>query len=225
MAINPIVKIIRAKKLGILMRDAREKSGKSVEACAAALGISTEELAAVESGERPPTLPELEILAFYLDIPLEHFWENELLKLVDRNIVEDPEQLKQIRQKAIGYLIQQNRNAASLSVEDLATQAGIPAANLEGYERGEASIPLPELEALAMVLNSSIDEFEDHQGPVGKLFTEKQSVGGFLGLPPELQEFISKPVNQPYLELAVRLSELNVDKLRALGEGLLEITL
>ncbi|NJD60622.1 MAG: hypothetical protein C3F13_05410 [Anaerolineales bacterium] len=225
MTINPILKIIRAKKLGILMRDAREKSGKSVEVCAAALGISNDELAAVESGERPPTLPELEILAFYLDIPLEHFWENELLKSVDRNKVDDPEQLKQIRQKAIGYLIQQNRNAATQSVEDLATQAGIPAASLEAYERGEASIPLPELEALIMVLNSSIDEFEDHQGPVGKWFTEKQTVSGFLGLPAELQDFISKPINQPYLELAVRLSELNVDKLRALGEGLLEITL
>jgi transcriptional regulator with XRE-family HTH domain len=225
MAINPILKIIRAKKLGILMRDAREKSGKSAEACALALGISIEELESIEAGGRPPTLPELELFAFYLDVPLEHFWENELLNSVDRNRLEDPEQIKQIRQKAIGNLIQQSRNAAALSIEDLAQQAGIPLSSLDAYEQGEAAIPLPELEALAMVLNSSIDEFEDHQGPVGKWDGGKQSVGGFLGLSPELQDFISKPVNQPYLELAVRLSELNVEKLRALGEGLLEITL
>ncbi len=44
-------------------------------------------------------------------------------------------------------------------------------------------------------------------------------------LPPDLQEFISKPVNRPYLELAQRLSEMSVEKLRAVAEGLLEITL
>ena len=80
MTINPILKIIRAKKLGILIRDAREKSGKSLEECAQAMGLSSEELGAIESGERALTLPELEILAYYLDIPLEHFWENEILK-------------------------------------------------------------------------------------------------------------------------------------------------
>ncbi len=225
MAINPILKIIRAKKLGILMHDAREKSGKSIEACAGAMGLSTDELAAMEAGERAPTLPELEILAYYLDIPLEHFWENELLKTVDHNKVDDPGQIKLIRQKAIGNLIMQGRNAIALSIDDLAEQAGIPASNLQAYELCEVAIPLPELEALIMVLNSSLDEFEDHQGPVGKWSTEKQTVNGFLGLPGDLQDFISKPVNRPYLELAVRLSELNVEKLRALGEGLLEITL
>ena len=46
----------------------------------------------------------------------------------------------------------------------------------------------------------------------------------FLELPPEIQLFASKPVNLPYLELAMRLSELNAEKLRAVAEVLLEIT-
>ena len=66
MTINPILKIIRAKKLGVLIRDAREKSGKSMEECAKAMGLSADELKAVEFGERSPSLPELEILAYYL---------------------------------------------------------------------------------------------------------------------------------------------------------------
>jgi transcriptional regulator with XRE-family HTH domain len=225
MAINPIVKIIRAKKLGILMRDAREKSGKPLESCAQAIGVSTEELQAIESGERPVTLPELEILAYYLDVPLEHFWDNEVLKTVERNKVENPEQLKEARQKAIGDLILQSRNEAGLTQDDLSTQAGIPLTNLQAYEQGEAPIPLPDLEALAMILNNAIKDYEDHTGPVGNWFTRKQSVNSFLELSPELQEFVSKPINRPYLELAVKLSELKVERLRDLGESLLEITL
>jgi transcriptional regulator with XRE-family HTH domain len=225
MTINPILKIIRAKKLGILMRDAREKSGKSLESCAQVMGISVEQLQATEIGERPATLPELEIFAFYLDIPLEHFWDNEVLKTVEHNKIENPEQIKETRQKAIGDLIQQARNEAGISPDDLALQVGISTSSLQSYENGEAPIPLPELEVIAMVLNNTIRDFEDHTGPVGSWFSKKQSVSSFLELTPELQEFISKPVNRPYLELAIKLSDLNVEKLRALGEGLLEITL
>jgi transcriptional regulator with XRE-family HTH domain len=145
MAINPILKIIRAKKLGILMRDAREKSGKSLEECASALGLSSDELDAVESGERPPTLPELEIFAFHLDMPLEHFWQGEILKPGDSNRVVDVENIKQTRQRAIGDLILQSRKSADLSIEDLSERAGISVSSLQAYEQGDTPIPLPEL--------------------------------------------------------------------------------
>jgi hypothetical protein len=44
-------------------------------------------------------------------------------------------------------------------------------------------------------------------------------------LPVELQDFVSKPINRPYLEIAHRLSEMPADQLRAVAEGLLAITL
>jgi transcriptional regulator with XRE-family HTH domain len=225
MTINPILRIIRAKKLGILMRDAREKSGKSLDECAQAIGLSSDELSAVEVGDRPPTLPELEIFAFHLDVPLEHFWQSEILKPADSTRVVDAEDIKQTRQRAIGDLIQQSRRGVDLSIEELAQRAGISAASLQAYEKGEAPIPLPELEAISQELNNSITDFEDHQGPVGSWFNDKRNVNEFLDLPQELKEFVSKPINRPYLEIAVRLSELNVERLRALAEGLLEITL
>jgi transcriptional regulator with XRE-family HTH domain len=225
MTINPILKIIRAKKLGVLIRDAREKSGKSLEECAKAMGLSSDELSTVEFGERPPTLPELEILAYYLDVPLEHFWDNEVLKPTGSDRVVAPEEIIQSRQKAISDLIHEGRMKAGHSIEELAQQAGIPPESLQSYEKGEVPIPLPELEILAQVLNNSIREFEDHQGAVGNWFAEKRNINEFLGLPQELKEFVSKPINRPYLEMAVRLSELKVERLRALAEGLLEITL
>ena len=225
MTINPILKIIRAKKLGVLIRDAREKSGKSIEECALAMGLSRTSLTAIEYGERALTLPELEILAYYLDIPLEHFWENEILNPHGSDRMVEAEEIKQSRQKAIGELSRMDGSKAGLSFEDLAGQAGISPENMQSYEHGMLPIPLPELEIIARVLNNSIAEFEDHEGAAGSWFAEKRNFNEFTALPRELQEFISKPINRPYLELAVRLSEIKAERLRALAEGLLEITL
>jgi hypothetical protein len=69
-----------------------------------------------------------------------------------------------------------------------------------------------------------MEEFFDQKGPIGKRRAEQTAVRLFLELPPQLQEFVCKPVNKPYLVLASRLSELSVEKLRAVAEGLLEIT-
>ncbi len=225
MTINPILKIIRAKKLGVLIRDVRLKTGKSLEECAQAMGLSIDELAAMEFGERPPTLPELELLAYYLEIPLEHFWSSETLKTDGSDKSVDAEDIIQLRQGVIGELIHKGRIEAELSIEDLAQRTGITSTSLQSYEIGEVPIPLPELETLAQTLNNRIGDFEDSQGPVGSWFAKQRNSRIFLDLPQELQEFVNKPINRPYLELAVRLSEMKVEKLRALAEGLLEITL
>jgi transcriptional regulator with XRE-family HTH domain len=208
-----------------LIRDVRVKSGRSLEDCAQAMGLSTEELSAMESGDRPPTLPELEILAFYLEVPLEHFWSNEVLKIDSNDKSYDPGEIKQLRQTMIGALIRKARIEAVLSEDELAQKAGIMPESLQSYEQGVVPVPLPELENLAQVLNSSITQFEDQESPVGSWFVGQRNMHEFLELPVELQDFISKPVNRPYIELAVKLSELKVERLRALAEGLLEITL
>jgi transcriptional regulator with XRE-family HTH domain len=150
MTINPILKIIRAKKFGVLMRDARLKTGKSLEECAQAMGISGDELTAIEYGERPPTLPEIEILAYYLEIPLDHFWGNAVLEGEDRATSFDAGEIKQIRQTAIGSIIRKARLEASLSQEELAQRLGITPDVLESYE-GVVPIPVQELEIIAQV--------------------------------------------------------------------------
>jgi hypothetical protein len=78
---------------------------------------------------------------------------------------------------------------------------------------------------LTNILNIPIKDCFDKQGPVGQWANQQRLIQDFQILTPELQEFVSRPVNRPYLELAQRLSEMSVDKLRAVAEGLLEITL
>ncbi len=217
---------IRAKKLGVLIRDARLATRKSVEECAETLGITPAEFEAYEMGEASPSLPKLEVMSLYLGIPLEHFWGNKAISEAPSPALNlDLEQLVGLRQRMVGALLRQARMEAGLDPEEVAESAGISAGDLEACEMGEAELPVPLLEAIVAQVGRPVDEFFDQHGPLGTWAGQQQSVQHFLGLPAELQTFVSKPINRPYLELAQRLSEMSVDKLRAVGEGILEITL
>jgi transcriptional regulator with XRE-family HTH domain len=223
---NPTAKILRAKKLGVLIRDARIFACRSLSECAETLGMSQPAYEAYELGEQSPSLPELELLSYFFGVPLEHFYSNQLLERNHRfkeNF--DLEVLIGLRQRMIGALIRKARKEADLSLESLAETSGIAPAMLEAYELGERPVPVPELDAIAFALGSTVKDFQDQHGPVGMWFAQEDALKGFQNLSPEMQAFVSKQVNRPYLELAQRLSDLSVEKLRSVAEILLEITL
>jgi transcriptional regulator with XRE-family HTH domain len=226
MSVNPIAMTLRAKKLGVLMQDARRAVGKSAEACAQAMSMPVATYEDYELGEGSPSLPQLEMLAFFLNVPLEHFWGTRSLSETAGALGNvKREQLLGLRQRKIGVQLRQARLAAGLSLETAAAALGISSADLENFEFGEQPIPLPVLEALASMVNRPLQELRDQRGPVGTLMARQASAQDFLQLPPDLLEFASQPVNRPYLEVARRLSEMSTEKLRSIAEGLLEITL
>jgi transcriptional regulator with XRE-family HTH domain len=216
---------LRSKKLGVLIRDARMAARKTIKECAAIVGVTSGILRAWEEGRKAPSLPELELLAYSLHLPLQHFWGKEAMSddaspLENMNIPA----LVGIRQRLVGALLRQQREKASLSLRALSDQSGISTARLRAYELGEHPIPLPVLEGLMALLAGQIETIFDQTGPIGKWMTQQKAVQDFLQLTPELQNFVSKPVNRPYLELALKLSGLSTDKLRSVAEDLLEIT-
>ena len=222
---NPILKTIRTKKLGVLIRDARLAKSKSLEECAQAVGVAPERFESFEFGVESPSLPELELLAYNLRIPLEHFWGNELLHKNGKPVALDASQVKTIRQKMIGALLRKARMSSELTPEAAASEADLDVEKLTAYELGELAIPIPDLEVITRIYDTSILEYKDRHGPVGAWFAEQKASQEFQELPLELQGFVCKPINRPYLELAARLSEMSVEKLRGVAEGLLEITL
>lgn len=222
---NTMSSKIKAKKLGVLLRDARLASERSLEECAQAVGISMQDLEAYEMGEKAPSLPELEILAYFLKVPLEHFWGEELFKPDGAETDFDPQKLVALRQKIIGVLIRKFRTEKELRIEDLASAVGITKDQLQAYEAGQQPIPVPELDNLARELGWRIKAFQDQRGPVGSWLAQQRYFKDFMDLSPEMQEFICKPVNQSYLEVAQRLSNMSVDRLRTIAEVLLDITL
>lgn len=216
---------LRDKIIGTLIRDARLSAQKTIEECAAYIGVASNDFEAFELGTKSVSLPELEAISYFLQVPLDHFWERESLSgSASQKPAPDMEMLIRLRQRMIGAMIRQARLESKLSVSELAERLGIQDEILESYELGKVPIPLPWLELLSGVLNRSIREFQDQKGPVGNWNAQQRALRDFKALPTELQTFISKPVNRPYLDLAVRLSGMSVDKLRAVAEGLLEIT-
>lgn len=216
---------IRSKKLGLLMRDARMTARRSIKECADAVGIKPGIFRAYEEGRRAPSLPELETLVYYLGLPIDHFWSKEVKSNTPQPIESiDLPKLLAVRQRKIGALLRQERTNASLSIRNLAHQTDISGARIKAYELGERPIPLPELEIMVSVLGGRIESFFDRSGPIGQWLTDQEAIQQFLDLPEELRQFVATPVNRPYLELAMKLSNMSRDKLRSVAEDLLDIT-
>lgn len=217
---------IRTKKLGLLIRDARLAARRTVTECAQAAGIKGGLFRAYEDGRKSPSLPELETLVFFLDLPIDHFWGKEV-RSESAPAYEslDLPKLLAVRQRKIGALLRQERMNASISIRNLAQETGISGARIKAYELGEKAIPLPELEVLLKALGGRIESFFDRSGPVGQWLMNEEAIQNFLDLPMELRQFAALPVNRPYLELAMKLSNMSRDKLRSVAEDILDITL
>jgi transcriptional regulator with XRE-family HTH domain len=216
---------IRTKKLGLLLMDARKTHMMSIEECASAMGAQLDRYQSYEAGEAAPSLPELEAFAFHLYIPLSHFWGSQSLSQSKSDDYQDNiELVNQTRNHNIALKLNQLRVSSNQSQNNIADQLGISEDILNEYEQGTLQIPLPVLEALAVIYNVKIQVFFDQSGPVGKWLQAEDEYDKFKDLPVELQDFILKPVNHPYLELAKKISDVSAEKLRSIAEGLLEIT-
>ena len=217
---------LKAKKLGVLIRNARQVACKEQDECAEAIGSTVEKFVAYELGQQAPSLPELELLAYYLKVPVDHFLSDDgLLEEQEATSNVDLQRLLSLRQKIIGVVLRKRRLEKGLSLEDVAEKTGVELSQLQAYEFGLDPIPVPELTNLALELDWHLRGFQDTTGPVGTWIVQQRYLKSFTELEVELQEFVSKPVNRPYLEVAQRLSEMSADKLRIIAETLLEITL
>jgi len=212
----------RSVILGELIKNAREHVQRSPASCARVLSLTEEEYAALESGDRLVSLADLELLALFLKVSMGYFWGRDSLD--DLGQV-NYEQMLALRNRVIGINLRQKRLKARKLTKDMAAEAGISVKEVEAYEAGETAVPYLHLEAMSKFLGLSINDFvEDEVGPLKRHEAEQQMLVTFRELPPEMKEFFLKPVNMPYFEPAKFLSAMEVDKLRALAENLLDIT-
>jgi transcriptional regulator with XRE-family HTH domain len=216
---------IRKKKLSILIFDARNAARRTPAECAEALGIPVEEYLAMENAQRSPTLPQLELLSLFLNVPIDHFWGKKSISQggFDQSITEKNRTLA-LRNRIIGVTIRLTRTNKGLSPVDLAQKTGLSEDLLNQYELGTTPIPLLDLEAISSALELPLQDFYDQQGPIHKMRAQQDLIQAFTNLPADLQQFISKPTNLPYLHLAMHLSDLSAERLRSIAESILEIT-
>lgn len=217
--------IVRAKIVGVLLKDARLAAGKSLKECAEAAGCSVGVYGAYEAGDKCPSLPELELLAFALDTPLKHFWGTHAKsEAAEQRATLPAATLIALRNRILGAQLRKARLAAKIRLKDLAAHVGVAGGRLSAYELGEVAIPLPELETLALRLNLSMEDLFEARGTVGEWDSAQRTFERVKQLDPELRDFIAEPGNENFLRLAQQLSELPSKKLRSIAESLLDIT-
>ncbi len=217
---------IKSKKIGLMLIDARTSLKKTVKECADSMGVSAHRFKLYESGQISPSLPEMEAFSFFLEKPLNQFLGDKF-EQDEKTNDETPTTVGQyimLRQRVIGTNLRLARTEANYSLKNLADKTSISVSKIGRYEKGETSIPLPELEIISQTIKLPLESLFVQSGKVGNWRKKMEMIDEFLKLPPELQQFVSKPVNRPYIDLAIRLSSLSADKLRAVAEGLLEIT-
>lgn len=211
--------------MGLLILDARKASRRSVQECAEAIGVTAEQFQEFEKGNSAPSLPQLELYALFLNLPVDHFLGKHALSVENSlQAFQEKDRLLLLRNRLIGANLRMARSSSGMPLQEMADKSGIPEDTIRRYEAGETILPVTELELLASLLDIPVERFYDEHGPIGKWRIQQNSVQKFTELPPDIQQFLTKPVNRPYLELAMRLSDLSAEKLRAVAEVLLEIT-
>jgi transcriptional regulator with XRE-family HTH domain len=214
---------LQAKLVGALLRQARLAAGKNVDDIAELLGTTSSSVAAYERGSKAISLPELELFAFQLGIPLRRFLAPQQEEAL-RGEALDAEEALPPRQRSIGARIKAERDQLGMSARELAQATNLPVGRLLSYERGERPIPLPELDVIGAALGRSMEDFVESEGPIGEWDAGQRAFEFFLRLPADLRGFLTQPGHLPYLRLAQRLSEMSIDRIRNLAEALLDIT-
>jgi len=214
---------IRAKMVGVLLHDARISAARTIDDCARLLRIAPQQIESWEFGDDVPSLPQLEILAYYLDVPVSHFWGMETLDHAESR--EAQTEYMALRDRMIGALLRQAREEAGVSVEDLSQLTGIASDQITRYELGEMSLPMHELTVLASGVKKNVSYFLESSSHVGQWLETKEKWKHFADLPDDVREFAANPLNMGYIEIAIMLSQMPADRLRRMGESFLNITM
>lgn len=218
---------VKNRILGLLIRDAREKADRQSSECAELIGISKDDYEAFEMGRQAPSLPQMELLARFFNIPLSRLFTTESIFGPD----DSPGGLKakagevlMIRQRLIGITLQEMRQKAGLSLEDCAEKTGLTVEQLKSVEHGQKTLPVHELELLTHSLKGNLADLFDYHGVIGTALGQMEEFEKFKKLPEDIRKFIVNPTNESYLDVAIKLSKADVSKLRGIAEALLEIT-
>jgi transcriptional regulator with XRE-family HTH domain len=215
---------LRDRILGILIHNARKRSRASLRVCADVLGVSEDKYKAYEEGEEAISLPELELLGRFLGVPVHVLRDEEAHGGDDDVQLPNPEAYRSLRDRMIGVRLRQARLEADYTQEETGEIIGHSSSSISAYEYGKRSISLSELEILARELGVSMQEFLNTDGKIGQWHTLQKQFEQFVELPEEMREFVLRPINQSYLELAMKLAAMPAGSLRQIAEGLLEIT-
>jgi len=220
---------VRAKMVGVLLRSARLKAGKTLKNCAELLGCSPHTISRYEYGHRGISLPEMELLASSFHVPVSYLWEEEPALSEESADLPSAEKLIPLRQKMIGVLLRQARMEAGRTQKECAEALGVSTNTVSKYEFGKKPISFPQLELLTSFLEVPLSHFLDRGLATSRVSIPRTSgellsvEEAWASLTPEVQKFIRNPDSLPYLEMVLRLYGLPKESLKYLAEAILSM--
>jgi transcriptional regulator with XRE-family HTH domain len=215
---------LRGKMLGVLLRDARIDSQRSVDDVARYLKVDNGTIEAWEFGDDVPSLPQLELLAYFFDVPVSHFWGVKTFEAERGGRTSAQGEFHALRNRMIGALIRQTREERGMTLHTLAERAYLDPAVLNQYELGEWSIPLHELSVVSSALEKNLSFFLETASQIGGLLATRESWKHFNELPDDLRAFAANPQNIGFIEIALAFSLLSSEKLKRIAVSMLDIT-
>jgi transcriptional regulator with XRE-family HTH domain len=162
------------EKLANRLKQIRKIKQRSLHDCAKLLGISKEEYLRVEDGQHSLSLPELELLAVFFEIPPESLLEESNFRLDHYSILQDDKKpiFTNLRSKMIAAQLASERQNLGISLEEIHERTGISREILGTYENGSSSIPLDHLSQLCNQLDLSIQSLLFQLKPVDENIDE-----------------------------------------------------
>lgn len=217
------VQLIRSKILGVQIRLSRQETGRTLEDCASKLQVSEEQFSAWEYGNEVPSVPKLELLARYLDVPVSQFWQENASDSTLKPGTEHDEFVA-LRQRLVGGLLRAARQAKQLTVEQLGDLVPLDVALIRQYEYGERRIPVDQLSVLARVLDRDLNFFlEDDEVYVAAL-QAPASTQVDQDLPEVLRQYSTDDKTLGLVKLAVAFSHIRSEELDQIAHALLAIS-
>ena len=147
----------RKTQIGQAITAQRELAEKTVVKTAALLGIPPDEYLQFERGEKSPSLPQLEALAYFFKVPFGSLLEFQAVTGIPRVDLASITSLISLREKIISSLLKKSRLDKGFSVEDLAYQTQLTVDDINAYEIDQNPIPQPILENLCTVLDIKLE--------------------------------------------------------------------
>ncbi|MCY3834221.1 MAG: helix-turn-helix transcriptional regulator [Chloroflexi bacterium] len=208
---------LRGKIVGVLIRIYRLEAQRSLAECAGFMRAEPQLIEAWEHGEETPSLPELELLAVFLN-----GGAADADGAPARRQSAQTEYLR-IRRPLIGVMLRAARISAGHSQQDVGASAGLEDDLLERFELGEAPIPVSCLDALAQAIDVELSaflvqpQFLLEQAPPANLAEDGSE------LEAEWRQFTLKRENQAFIRLAMAFQQMARADLHRIADALLAI--
>lgn len=146
------------------IKQIRKLKNRSLHDCAKVLNIQKERYHHFEEGNGVLSLPELELLAIFLEVPLQSFFQDSDLELDQAALLSEEKMpmYKNLRDKMIRTKLNLEIENKGISAENLNDKTGISLQTLKSYQENGESIPFDHLtqitEHLGIPINSLLQD-------------------------------------------------------------------